>query len=1446
MKELEIKEEDEDEISEEKEIAEEINNSKYFQKYLQLKNEGFKKTNKNKTNSNNNNKNNYEEEIIWESEEEKEKFCFYLNYLTIYLLYLHDRNSMKKIKENKNNENSLNIVEYNYKNLFQKLEKLLGNYEVLNSQNEQIQDLNYLKLKTFNSNQLSKKLKSDLRESTLNTEKFEKIKNAKNNFQFESILIESIILYKYRLKNQIIEIPVKNRITKKQEEEIVSNAGSEDKTSSLSGKLVKTRNNEMITFYYYDNEFIDLILMEKICNDINLKENLDFYCTERNFNKDLNFTKEDLMTVLLNMKEECKLIMSYYKGEYRILHDQYIQNDMEQFIMLLRTRFTNKDFNRIYSMKKFLYKKMNEIYSDDLYFGTDISYDKKMLSFVQQFKLIEKFYYINNPVYKNFSIFSFFTSLIYLETRYPKKTCVLYYIIGFKLLSQRCKQIELEENPEQRFNESNDKKYQRNEKKESTSLYYTNAHNIEEKYDELDKIIEGLIQLFSRKNNRYVIKEDEDFFLMIGSLIEFLKVLKRKKQYLMKRGSKITKLFTVLDFVFDHLLKVFEKIINFMKSAENQKMKDKFRKKETNLKIIIIFISNILSLQKASDNNLLTQNITGFIQNLTGQIIKLIQNLIEIGKEDSMKTCDMLIDYIYFFIEGLNKNNLNSLFLYGYYNLLTFIITKIDYYKIFLNNINRINLHNLIDNYAKIEEKIIKIFFIYYNVVYNSTSNINEYKRMMDWYENNHMAIRIKLKKLYHFSKVEMEKRSFNIDKALVYKKKKDDYSEKELLLRAGILNKSEIGEISFDERLNKMLDEDNKDEIAYNDMNNDFMNENQNTYYNNDLYQNLGNNSYLYNESNNITHKNTYCLIKFDLILIYYSLNLYYKDVINEEYFEVVSPTDSFLTDLWHFVIDFVFFVKDIIFSIPQLFIYLYRSVKEKAKSKVELLQELNTIDDDIQNIDDKDMLLDLSSQIKCVEILINSILYKVYFPLINKAKKIEEKPDYYLYVGNDNLRDYISYIIRNYDKIQISVTKNDYYDKLAKIPMLNLIFKNIKLLGIFLMIIGIISNLLILLSYSDFTNNTECDCGDNCPPEDRRLYCPRFLFNSNRSYITINRTLRVFGILQLIFQAMVFFDYIIRNFSINYALSKRNYIINKARNTNQKRNIKIKFFENVKIILITILHMFTFQLIYYILYIIFILLGLFNHPFFYAFSLFELVNRVEVMLSVLKAIYVPGLYLLVNLLMLIMLEYFFSLFSLSIFTSHFPNIKDSKNFLQTYMRMLDQTFKQDGGIGTYLDQSLDPDYEQYTPKAYAGGRYWFDLIFYILIILIIFQIFISVIVDYFMDTRKNRENFTKQSNTECLICGLEREKLEKIYSNIKDGFNKHRVYCHHIMNYINYLFYVQSLSYRDPIIEEGIWKYHLDNNNIYLNLNKTCFQKKEIKMLKNINANKDNEKKA
>ena len=1387
-------------------------------------------------------------EIYWENDEEKKIFTFYLNFLSIYVLYLHDRITIKKIMDNsiKNNIN----IEYDFTILYSKIEKLLGNNDI---QNQNLKN-KMEKITRYNSNSLLNKLKNDINSLRLSYIRYQEAKNNqhRNKFQFESILLESIIRYKYRERKENIEIPVKNRELKHKANDFYKNETTgEDKTSSISDKIIKLRTKNLINFYYYDNEFLDLIFLEKICNDIYIKENINFYCTNKNFDLNEYNKNEDLLQKILLMKNEFRLMSLYNKGEYNLLHDQYINNDMEEFILLLKTRFTTNDFNRIYSMKKFLYKKINDIYSEDL-FNSDYYNNKKILPFLKQFKFIESITYNQKCAYENIDLYSYLTSLIYICTKYPKKTCILFYKIGFELLSQKSllynKTNNITKIEEDGNTNQNIYPFQLLSAKDSLTLSHYKAQTAEEREFEFDQIIEGLTLIFSRKLNRNIIQNDEVFFTMINSLILFLKEIKKNDIYLMKRSELIQKFFKVLDFVFDHLFQDFEKIVNFMKSAESQKLKDKYREKETNLKIIISFITTILSLEKEGNYNLLTKNIIEFIQNLTGQMIKLILILLEVGKEDSMKTADMLIEFIYYFIEGPNIDNLNSLFTYRFFNLITFIITKIDYYKIFVNNINRNNLHDIIDNYAKIEQKILKIFFIYYNVTYNNHKNISEYIRIREWYEKNYEYIYKKLKKLYYFSKVEMESRQFDIDKALIYTKKDDSYTDEELFQRAGIFNKYEMNKITtWEDKLNRILIENNNNNNEINNfdgIDNNHNNSNENEDYIEKIDDNEDNDlNLLYNDSNYNLNKSNYCLIKFDLILIYYTLNLYYKDIINEEYFEVISPTDSFFWRVILFFKQLFFFIIDIITSFYDLIRYLYRQVNEKAKAKVELLQELNKIDTDSQTINEKDMFLDLSSKIKCVEISINLILYKVYFPIINKAKKIEEKEEYYLHVSNDNLPEYISYLITNYDKIHTSVTKNYYFDKLAEIPVLNLMFKNINLFGLILMILGFLTNFLILLSYSTFNNEEDCICGgEPCQEEKKRLYCPHFFFNGNSDYIKVKRALNTFGVLQLIFQLMVIFDYISRNFAINWTLSKNNYKAKKARILHQKSGIEITCMENFKIIFGTMLKLINFQFIYYILYVLFIILGYFKHPFFYAFSLLELVNRVEVMLSVLKAMYIPGRYILINLLMFIILEYFFSLFALSIFTSHFPNIKDSKNFLQTFMRMLDQTFKQDGGIGTYLDQSLDPDYVQYSPKAYAGGRFWFDLLFYLTILLIIFQIFTSIIIDYFMTTRSYRNNFSKKSKSMCLICEIGREQLEKIYYNLKDAFKKHTYYCHHIRNYINYLIYVQCLSYRDPIIEEGIWNYHLERKTSYLPKN-TCFNLNERNILEKF-KNKNKEK--
>ena len=128
-----------------------------------------------------------------------------------------------------------------------------------------------------------------------------------------------------------------------------------------------------------------------------------------------------------------------------------------------------------------------------------------------------------------------------------------------------------------------------------------------------------------------------------------------------------------------------------------------------------------------------------------------------------------------------------------------------------------------------------------------------------------------------------------------------------------------------------------------------------------------------------------------------------------------------------------------------------------------------------------------------------------------------------------------------------------------------------------------------------------------------------------------------------------------------------------------------------------------------------------------------------------------------------------------------------------------------------------------------------FFDLLFFLLLNTLIFQMFLSMIIDYFTTTKENKEEFQKLSNSQCLICKIEREDLERLYSNLKNAFELHVNHFHSLIDYIAYLVYLQSSDLKDPIIDERVWKLHLSNNFKYLPKN-TCFKKVEKRIEKNM----------
>ena len=69
-------------------------------------------------------------------------------------------------------------------------------------------------------------------------------------------------------------------------------------------------------------------------------------------------------------------------------------------------------------------------------------------------------------------------------------------------------------------------------------------------------------------------------------------------------------------------------------------------------------------------------------------MIKLIDLLLDQNKKTAFQTVDLLLNFIYYFVEGPDIENFKTLFNKGYYDLVSHSINKIDYYNLFFSNIN--------------------------------------------------------------------------------------------------------------------------------------------------------------------------------------------------------------------------------------------------------------------------------------------------------------------------------------------------------------------------------------------------------------------------------------------------------------------------------------------------------------------------------------------------------------------------------------------------------------------------------------------------------------------------------------------------------------------------------------------------------------------------------------
>ena len=148
----------------------------------------------------------------------------------------------------------------------------------------------------------------------------------------------------------------------------------------------------------------------------------------------------------------------------------------------------------------------------------------------------------------------------------------------------------------------------------------------------------------------------------------------------------------------------------------------------------------------------------------------------------------------------------------------------------------------------------------------------------------------------------------------------------------------------------------------------------------------------------------------------------------------------------------------------------------------------------------------------------------------------------------------------------------------------------------------------------------------------------------------------------------------------------------------------------------------------------------------------------------------------------------------------------------LQCLLFIIQQSFLQ-GGLSNVLNiNSYQTDY------IFFIGRFFYDIIFFILIILILFNLFIGLIIDSFIELSNINLNREYDMKNICFICQMNRD--ECLINNI--DFDKHIKEEHNLWNYCFFLCHLHLNNRNDfNTVENYVWNKLSYEDNSWFPLN-------------------------
>ena len=484
-------------------------------------------------------------------------------------------------------------------------------------------------------------------------------------------------------------------------------------------------------------------------------------------------------------------------------------------------------------------------------------------------------------------------------------------------------------------------------------------------------------------------------------------------------------------------------------------------------------------------------------------------------------------------------------------------------------------------------------------------------------------------------------------------------------------------------------------------------------------------------------------------------------------------------------------------------------------------------------------------------IEVLYKNKILKYYVRLspICKCLTREMKDEFHSYLDRSSAKTKTENLFNKVEFYRFQLIMNKkILDAFSTSPILNLFLNHYKFYRNIFLIVAIIINILIFMSYYR----------PNDDEEEVTLKTKNINFDYGFLYKKQNiRQTRIaffiFTIIELVLAVLILVNYLI--FRVSYFLyykgndeekekekekekeeDKRKRLNNLAKNgeilkyvLERLGNVLLNIIKDIKLIY----HLFLF-------FVIIVALCSYNYKIL-SILLIDIIETSSTLMCIVKSFWIPKKQIIVTLILFYLVAYYFIIFIYLYIPDNLPT-KDCFKFSNCYFTLCDQTIKNSNGIINYLTED-----GLYTSKnLWENPRFWIDNWFAIFDLILVIQMFCGIIIDTFLSQKEKNKEIEEDKNNVCFICGLNKNDLNKYYSNSEKGFYEHIKLDHYLWNYMFAFFNVtigdeSPFLFLDEAIKEGY------ENRIYSTWvpYKKCFNQveKQFKRQENEHNNENSE---